>query len=105
MHRDNRVAFCIKWVWVPQGGNKIQKYAQIIGFSLSVLVQLEKNEGVTTERFNSNNNKNVFRNEVHRNNRVAFCNKWVWGTPGGNKIQKYAQIIRFSLSVLVQLEK
>ena len=27
---------------VPQGGNKIQKYAKIIGFSLSVLVQLEK---------------------------------------------------------------
>ena len=65
MHRNNRVAFCNKWVWGTPGGNKIQKYAQIIGFSLSVLVQLE-NDSVTTKRFNSNNNKNVFRNEVHK---------------------------------------
>ena len=36
-----------------------------------------KSEGVTTISFNSNNNKIVFRNVVHRDNRVVFCNKWV----------------------------
>ena len=45
-------------------------------------------EGVTTKSFKSNKNKNVSSIVEHRNNRVAFCNKQVWGTPGGgDKIQ------------------
>ena len=40
-------------------------------------------EGVTTKSFKSNKYKNVSSIEEHRNNRMAFCNKWVWGTPGG----------------------
>ena len=87
MHRNNRSVFCNKWVWgTPGGGEQDTKYTKIIGFSLSVLVQLEKRR-CNNEKFNSNNNKNGLRNVVHRNNMVAFCNKWVWGTPGGNKIQ------------------
>ena len=54
--------------------------------------------------FNSDNYKNVSSNVEHRNNRVAFCNKRVWDTPGDNKIKKYAKIMGFSLSVLVQLD-
>ena len=44
-------------------------------------------EGVTTKSFKSNNNKSVSSNVEHRNNRVAFCNKRVWGTPGGYNVQ------------------
>ena len=44
-------------------------------------------EGVTTKSFKSNKNKNVSTIEEHKNNRIAFRNKQVWGTPGGNKIQ------------------
>ena len=62
-------------------------------------------EGVTTKSFNSNKNKNFFSIVEHRVNRVVFCNKRVWGTPGGYDVQIYAKIIELSLSVLVQLEK
>ena len=44
-------------------------------------------EGVTTKSFKSNKNQNVSSIVEHRNNRMAFHNKQVWGTPGGNKIQ------------------
>ena len=55
--------------------------------------------------FNSDNNKNVPNTTEHSIKRVTFCNKRVWGTPGGYNIQICAKIVRFSLSVLVQLEK
>ena len=67
---------------VRQGGNKIQNMLKLQDFHYLSSYNW-KNEGVTTKSLNSNINKNVFRNEVHRNNRVTFCNKWVWGTPGG----------------------
>ena len=41
-HRIIRVAFCNKRVWGTPEGYDVQIYAKIIGFSLSVLVQLEK---------------------------------------------------------------
>ena len=50
-------------------------------------------EGVTTKSFKSNNNKSVSSNVEHRNNRVAFCNKRVWGTPGGYNVQICTKII------------
>ena len=61
-------------------------------------------EGVTTKSFISNKNKNVSSNVEHRNYRVAFCNKCVWGTPGFSNVQICAKIIGFSLSALVQLD-
>ena len=61
-------------------------------------------EGVTTKSFKSNKNKNVSCNVGHRNNRKAFSNKWVWGTPGGYNVQIGAKIIGFSISALVQLD-
>ena len=64
-----------------------------------------KIEGVTTKSFNSNNNKSVSINIVRKIKTVAFCNKWVWGTSVGYNVQICAEIIGFSLSVLVQLDK
>ena len=52
-------------------------------------------EGVTTKSFKSNKNKNVSSIVEHRNNRVAFRNKQVWGTPGGNKIQNTLKLYYF----------
>ena len=49
-------------------------------------------EGVTTKSFKSNKNKNVSSIVEHRNNRMAFRNKQVWGTPGGNKIQNTLEL-------------
>ena len=56
------------------------------------------------KRFNSDYNKNVSSSTEHSINRLAFCNKWVWGTPVGYNVQICADIIGISLSVLVQLE-
>ena len=50
-------------------------------------------EGVTTKSFKSNKNKNVSSIVEHRNNRVVFRNKQVWGTPGGYNVQICAKII------------
>ena len=61
-------------------------------------------EGVTTKSFKSYKNKNVSSIVEHRNNRVAFCNKQVWGTPRGNKIQNTLKKKGFSISALVQLD-
>ena len=101
-HRNNRVAFCNKQVWAAQGGNKIQNTPKLYDFhylsSYNWII-----EGVTTKSFKSNKNKNVSSIVEHRNNRVAFCNKQVWGTPGGTRY-KYAKIKGFSLSALVQLD-
>ena len=90
-HRNNRMAFCNKRVWGTPGGNKIQKITKLWDFhyppSYNWIIV-----GVPTKSFKSNKNKNVSSNVGHRNNRVAFCNKRVWGTPGGNKIQNTLKI-------------
>ena len=61
-------------------------------------------EGVTTKSFKSNKKKNASSIVEHRNNRVVFRNKQVWGNPGGYNVQICAKIIGISLSALVQLD-
>ena len=91
VHRMNRMAFCNKWVWGSPEGNKIQDMLKLYDFhylpSYNWII-----EGVTTKSFKSNKNKNVSSIVEHRNNRVAFCNKLVWGTPGGYNVQICAKI-------------
>ena len=78
MHRTNRVALCKKWVWGPQGGF-IYRYSEIMHFH-SICPRVFKNETVTTKSLNSNDYFNLSIIVVHRNNKVALRNKWVWGT-------------------------
>ena len=79
VNRINRVAFCNKWDWGTPGGNKVQNTIKLLDFHYLLLYNW-KNEGVTTKSLNSNNNTNVSMNVVHRIDRMAFCNKWVWDT-------------------------
>ena len=62
-----------------------------IGFVLWDHCQNLLDDPRKTKSFNSQNNKNVSSIVEHRINRVAFCNKRVWGTPWGYVVQPYAK--------------
>ena len=87
MHRINRMAFCNKCGWGTEGVIMYRYGPKFVWVSLYLLSYKWKNESVTTKSFNSNSNTNAPSDVVHGNNRMEFCNKWVWGTPGGNKFQ------------------
>ena len=83
VHIENRVHCVTNGFGVLQGGRVIRYENTLKSSGFHYLSSYNwQDEGVTTKSFNSNNNKNVSMNEVHRKNRVAFCNKWVWVPQG-----------------------